>query len=92
MAPADIQRLRLAIRDVPDFPKEGIVFKDITPILGDGALFRLAVDGYVAAARAAGAEKIVGIDARGFIFGAAAAYEARGPGSSGRAGAAHRGR
>ena len=75
MAPADIQRLRLAIRDVPDFPKEGIVFKDITPILSDGTLFRLAVDGFIGAARAAGAEKIAGIDARGFLFGAAAAYE-----------------
>ena len=75
MSPADVQRLQSAIRDIPDFPKQGIVFKDITPILGDGELFRIAVDGYVAAARAAGAEKVVGIDARGFIFGAAAAYE-----------------
>ena len=75
MSPADIQRLQLAIRDVPDFPKQGIVFKDITPILGDGALFRLAVAGFIEAARAARAEKIAGIDARGFIFGAAAAHE-----------------
>ena len=75
MRPSDLQRLQSAIRDVQDFPKQGIVFKDITPILGDGALFRIAVDGYVEAARAVGAEKIAGIDARGFIFGAAAAYE-----------------
>ncbi len=75
MNPADLQRLQSAIRDVKDFPKEGIVFKDITPILGDPALFRLAVDGFIEAARAAGAEIIAGIDARGFIFGAAAAYE-----------------
>lgn len=75
MSPADVQRLQSAIRDIPDFPKQGIVFKDITPILGDGELLRIAVDGYVAVARSAGAEKIVGIDARGFIFGAAAAYE-----------------
>ena len=75
MSPADVQRLRSAIRDVPDFPKQGIVFKDITPILGDAALLRLAVDGYAEIARAAGAEKIVGIDARGFIFGAAAACQ-----------------
>ena len=74
MSPDDVQRLQLAIRNVPDFPKPGILFKDITPILGDGELFRLAVDGCIAAARAADAEKIVGIDARGFIFGAAAAY------------------
>ena len=75
MSPADVQCLRSAIRDVPDFPKQGIVFKDITPILVDAALLRLAVDGYAEAARAAGAEKIVGIDARGFIFGAAAACQ-----------------
>ena len=75
MAPDDIQRLRLAIRDVPDFPKKGIIFKDITPILSDGELFRIAVDGFIEAARAAGAEKIAGIDARGFLFGAAAAYK-----------------
>lgn len=75
MSPSDVQRLQLAIRNVPDFPKKGILFKDITPILGDGELFRIAVDGYIAVARAAAAEKIVGIDARGFIFGAAAAYE-----------------
>ena len=75
MSPTDVQRLQSAIRNVPDFPKQGILFKDITPILGDGALLRIAVDGYIAAARAAGAERIVGIDARGFIFGAAAAYE-----------------
>ncbi len=75
MSPADTQRLQHAIRDVPDFPKEGILFKDITPILADGELFKLAVDGFVAAARAAGAEKIVGIDARGFVFGAAAACQ-----------------
>ena len=60
---------------MPDFPKPGILFKDITPILGEGSLFRLAVRGYVEAARAAGAEKIAAIDARGFLFGAAAAYE-----------------
>ncbi len=75
MSPADLQRLQVAIRDVPDFPKQGIVFKDITPILGDAELLCIAIDGFVAAARAAGAEKIAGIDARGFIFGAAAAYE-----------------
>jgi adenine phosphoribosyltransferase len=75
MVPADLQRLREAIRDVPDFPKPGILFKDITPILSDGGLFRLAVDGYVEVARATRAEKIVGIDARGFVFGAAVAYQ-----------------
>jgi len=75
MTDADIKRLDDAIRDVPDFPKPGIVFKDITPVLGDGELFRLAIDGLIEAADGAKIDKIVGIDARGFIFGAAAALK-----------------
>lgn len=71
----DHRRLNAAIRDVPDFPQPGIVFKDITPVLGDGELFRLAVDSLIATAGDAQIDKIVGIDARGFIFGAAAAYK-----------------
>jgi len=68
-----IQRLRDAIRDVSDFPKEGIVFKDITPILGDAELFRLSIDLLCATAGTAKVDKVVGIDARGFIFAAAVA-------------------
>ena len=75
MTDTDLKRLDDAIRDVPDFPKPGIVFKDITPVLGDGELFRLAVDGLIEAAGDAKIDKIVGIDARGFIFGAAAAHK-----------------
>jgi adenine phosphoribosyltransferase len=75
MSPADLQRLTAAVRDVPDFPKPGIFFKDITPILADGALFRLAIDGLVEAARLARPDKIAGIDARGFILGGAVALE-----------------
>lgn len=75
MNEADRQRLIGAIRDVPDFPKPGIVFKDITPVLGDGELFRLAVDGLIETAGGAKIDKIVGIDARGFIFGGAAAHK-----------------
>ena len=69
-----ISQLRAAVRDVPDFPKPGILFKDITPILADGGLFRQAVDCFVEASRGKGLDKVVGIDARGFLFGAAAAY------------------
>ena len=72
---SDLQRLRSGIRDVPDFPKPGIVFKDITPVLADASLLRIAVDCFAEAARTVGAQKIVGVDARGFIFGAAVAYE-----------------
>jgi len=70
----ELQSLATAIRDVPDFPKPGIIFKDITPILSDGALFRRSIrellklpfyDDPV--------DKVIGIDARGFIFGAALA-------------------
>ena len=64
-----------AIRDVPDFPKPGILFKDITPILADGALFKSAIDLFVQACAGRGISKIIGIDARGFVFGAAVAYE-----------------
>ncbi len=66
--------LSAAVRDVHDFPKPGILFKDITPILSDGHLFRLAVDCFVDANAGKKIDKIVGIDARGFLFGAAAAY------------------
>ena len=68
-----IERLREAIRDVHGFPKAGIVFKDITPILGDGALFRGAIDLLCETTGGQKVDKIVGIDARGFIFAAAVA-------------------
>lgn len=65
--------LRAAVRDVPDFPKPGILFKDITPILSDGRLLRLAIDRFVADCEGMGIEKIAGIDARGFLFGSTVA-------------------
>lgn len=68
-----VQRLRNAIRDVEGFPKEGIVFKDITPILANAELFRAAIDLLCASAGGEKVDKIVGIDARGFIFAAAVA-------------------
>ena len=67
-------RLLGAIRDVPDFPRPGIVFKDITPVLADPALLRLAVDAFAEATRPLNVSKVVGIDARGFLFGSAVAY------------------
>jgi len=70
-----IDKLRRAVRDVPDFPKKGIIFKDITPILKDGELFRAAVDLFLDQCRGRKIDKIVGIDARGFVFGSAVAYE-----------------
>ena len=73
MKDSDIKRLDDGIRDVPDFPKPGIIFKDITPVLGDGDLFRLSIDGFIETAHNEEVTKIIGIDARGFIFGAAVA-------------------
>lgn len=67
---AEIER---SIRNVPDFPKPGIQFKDITPVLADGRLFRGAMEHLLAELPAGGVDKVVGIDARGFIFGSAAA-------------------
>ena len=67
--------LRAAVRDVPDFPRTGIVFKDITPILSSGTLFRASIDLFLEQCRDKEIDKIVGIDARGFLFGSAVAYE-----------------
>ncbi|PQJ27516.1 adenine phosphoribosyltransferase [Rubritalea profundi] len=61
-------KLRAAIRDVPNFPKEGIIFKDITPVLGDPELLQLSIDQMAATADGLEIDKVVGIDARGFIF------------------------
>ncbi len=65
--------LRAAIRDVHDFPKPGIVFKDITPVLADGPLFRDSISLLCEEAGGQAIDKVVGIDARGFIFAAAVA-------------------
>ena len=69
----DVDKIRNAIRDVPDFPKPGIIFKDITPVLNDAGLFRMTVDFFTERASACGASKIAAIDARGFLFGGAVA-------------------
>jgi adenine phosphoribosyltransferase len=58
------------VRDIPDFPKPGVVFKDITPLLADGAAFRAVVDGLVAPFQGTRIDKVVGVEARGFIVGA----------------------
>ena len=68
-------QIRSSIRDVPDFPKPGIVFKDITPVLADGTLFRSVTDRFAEELTGLGVTKIVGIDARGFIFAGAVASQ-----------------
>jgi adenine phosphoribosyltransferase len=66
--------LRRTIRDVPDFPKKGIVFKDITPVLGDSTSYRRVVDELVARWGPMKIDQVVGIESRGFIFAAPLAY------------------
>jgi adenine phosphoribosyltransferase len=66
--------LRRTIRDVPDFPKKGIVFKDITPILGHAATYRRVIDELVARWGSRKIDQVVGIESRGFIFAAPLAY------------------
>jgi adenine phosphoribosyltransferase len=69
----DIASIRGAIRDIPDFPKPGIVFKDITPLLGNGALFRKMIDILAERYRGQNIDTVLGIESRGFIVGAALA-------------------
>ena len=67
--------LKTAIRNVQDFPKEGIGFKDITTLLNDPVAFKESVDAIAQAYADKNIQKIVGIESRGFIFGAALAYK-----------------
>ena len=62
------------IRDVPDFPKPGILFKDITTLLKDGESFKSAIDGLLAKIEGKQIDVVVGMESRGFIFGAPIAY------------------
>lgn len=66
--------LRSMIRDVPDFPKPGIVFKDVMPLIADPAAFRESIDQLAAWAGPRTPDLILGAEARGFIFGGALAY------------------
>ena len=69
--PASVEkRLLASIRDIPDFPRTGIIFKDIAPVLADGALFRDATEAMAAPFTGQGITHVVGIESRGFILGA----------------------
>ena len=72
IAPKD---LGARIRDIPDFPKPGILFKDITTMLKDGDSFKSAVDGLLAKIKGKPVDVVVGMESRGFIFGGALAHE-----------------
>ena len=71
----DIARIRGAIRDISDFPKPGIVFKDITPLLSNGPLFGKTVDLIADRYRGQKIDTVLGIESRGFIIGSALAYK-----------------
>jgi adenine phosphoribosyltransferase len=70
-------RLAALVRDIPDFPRPGITFKDITPLLADPEGFRSAVDGIAARFDGAGVDRVLGVEARGFILAAPIAYRFR---------------
>ncbi|HEX6440145.1 MAG TPA: adenine phosphoribosyltransferase [Candidatus Binatia bacterium] len=70
----EIESIRQAIRDVRDFPKPGILFKDITPLLSSGPLFAKTIDIFADRYRDQRIDTVLGIESRGFIIGAALAY------------------
>jgi adenine phosphoribosyltransferase len=70
-----LQIISQAIRDVPNFPKEGIIFKDITTLLNDATLFALSVDLLQELVKDHSFDSVVGIESRGFIFGSVLAYK-----------------
>ena len=73
--PPTLAEIQNAIRSIPDFPKAGILFKDITPLLADARLFAGTIDLLTADYSPGTVDAVVGIDARGFIFAAAAALK-----------------
>ena len=70
-----VMDLKTCIRDIPDFPKKGIIFKDITTLLQDKNAFRQAIDGLAEKFEDKKIDVVVAVDARGFIFGGAVAYK-----------------
>ena len=77
LTPTTASDIAAAIRNVPDFPKTGIQFKDITPLLADARLFSGSIDLLTGDLKPGEVDAVVGIDARGFIFAAAAAVKLR---------------
>jgi adenine phosphoribosyltransferase len=75
--PSVTDHLRAMIRDIPDFPRPGVTFKDITPLLNDPTAFASAVDALAGAFLAAKIDRVLGVEARGFILAAPVAYRLR---------------
>jgi adenine phosphoribosyltransferase len=74
---ATTEEIELYIREVPDFPKRGISFKDITPLIEDGPAFHAAIDGMARATERIDYSRILSAEARGFVFGTALAYRVK---------------
>jgi adenine phosphoribosyltransferase len=70
------ERVAAALRDVPDFPQPGILFKDLTPLIGDGPLFAEVARAIVEQHAGSGFDVVAGVEARGFLFAAAVAVTA----------------
>jgi adenine phosphoribosyltransferase len=70
----DLEQVKALVRDVPDFPQDGIVFKDITPLLADELAFSTVIDLIVVHFGRGNVDKVVGIEARGFILASPVAY------------------
>jgi adenine phosphoribosyltransferase len=75
MDAAELEELKRSIRTIPDYPKPGILFRDITTLLGDARAFRRTVDELVRPWTAAQVDRVAGIEARGFILGGAVAHQ-----------------
>ena len=69
--------MRGFVRDIGDYPIDGVTFRDITPLLGDGAAFAASIDGLVEQFDGVAVDRVVGVESRGFIFAAAVAYRLR---------------
>lgn len=74
---SDVPWLRAHIRDIPDYPEPGVVFRDITPLLGEPAHFGRAIDDLVARFHDVPVDRVVGIESRGFIVASPVAYRLR---------------
>jgi adenine phosphoribosyltransferase len=72
--PESLRAIERAIRDIPDYPKPGILFKDITPVLGQPELLEMAVEALAVPFLNAGVTKVIGVEARGFILGGMLAH------------------
>jgi len=73
-ADIDLDRIKATVRAIPDFPKPGILFRDVMPVLQDPELYRQTIDWFARAVAPGSVDVVVGIESRGFIFGAPLAY------------------